>query len=205
MNCAAPHDRPVTAARGQLCAGHESQLVMLLEQIPAVVAWLGGNLQRQQGRGERVSGSRTAPAPLRIEVVDHVELICAQISSWSGLLAEERGLAGPSGKRGVNGQVGFLLAHIDWIAGRSWSVDLIAELWDAVGVAQRIAPWKAARHHLPMPCPRCDSLTLTRWDGDELVRCARRIGGCGSSWTSSDYDRMLTVMAGREIRGDRDG
>jgi hypothetical protein len=50
---------------------------------------------------------------------------------------------------------------------------------------------EALVHHLPAPCPNCDTLGLIRHDGQDQVRCSF----CGVSWQANEYDRLVHVLA----------
>jgi len=50
---------------------------------------------------------------------------------------------------------------------------------------------EALVHHLPAPCPNCDTLGLIRHDGQDEVKCSF----CGVSWQAYEYDRLVHVLA----------
>jgi len=53
---------------------------------------------------------------------------------------------------------------------------------------------EALVHHLPAPCPNCDTLGLIRHDGQDQVRCSF----CGVSWQANEYDRLVLVLVSEQ-------
>jgi len=46
-------------------------------------------------------------------------------------------------------------------------------------------------HRLPVPCPSCDYLSLTRRDGDDKIRCGR--WACARVWREDQYEWLTHV------------
>lgn len=187
-------DRPAPrmVAAGLLCRRCTGHLERRLAELPAradqVRAVLYG-AQRPQGDGSRRTKGNP-PVPLNIAAHDHLILIEATVTSWTALVAEERGLRGP--ERGtVPILSAWLLNQLDWLVEQPWVDDMAEELRDvsrtAAGLGQADPEW----HRLPAPCPGCGDMTLGRWDGDDHVGC----GTCGERWPEDDYARMVLVLA----------
>lgn len=69
--CILDHDPAVPADIGQLCADCFSRLRSSLLELPAIATWLAANIAAGGvASGERVSGSREDPIPLRVDVLD---------------------------------------------------------------------------------------------------------------------------------------
>lgn len=68
-----------------LCRPCEDQAAEHLRAIPALYVQLGQHLQRGAGTGPAVSGSKTAPVPIRLDIID-LELetgpILGPLQSW---------------------------------------------------------------------------------------------------------------------------
>lgn len=68
--CTGRHDDPVEADVGALCGKCFSRIRSSLVELPAVAAWLEVNIAAGGTAGERVSGSREEPIPLRLDITD---------------------------------------------------------------------------------------------------------------------------------------
>lgn len=69
-DCVLSHSDPVEAQQGFLCLEHWSRLRSSLLELPAIVTWLEVNIAAGGNPGERVSGTREDPIPLRLDVLD---------------------------------------------------------------------------------------------------------------------------------------
>jgi hypothetical protein len=67
--------------------------------------------------------------------------------------------------------------------------------------AERAAGLDRLVHHLPVPCPSCDTRALTREDGAEQVDCQ----ACGRVWLEDEYRRLTLILASdyRDVAGAR--
>lgn len=190
---AGPSWTPPLATTGLLCTGHAKRLERLLAEMPLAHRWLRANLvPGGSGDSDKISGTKSPPAPLRIEALDQADLIEAQLLSWAENVAQDRSLKAPVRPQDC---AAMLRRQVGWIAEQEWVADLIAEVGDSVNGARRIAPWEAGIHRLPAPCPQCDRMTLTRRDGDSEVACDEKMGGCGAWWDEESYRRLVLILA----------
>lgn len=184
------HHKPVEASHGRLCEKHFRQLSEAVTELPAVVAWLEANLGTRSPVTDRVSGTRTPPTPLNVEVHDHLWLLVDTATSWCSQIAEQRLVGVPE----TAAQASFLRRHLDWAVAQEWVVDFYQELTDLSWLAEKIMPRKPQPHRLPVCCPACDARTLVRWDGELSVTCHPRWGGCGAMWDENTYRRLVAIL-----------
>ncbi|GGK90772.1 hypothetical protein Ppa06_57550 [Planomonospora parontospora subsp. parontospora] len=181
-----------------------------LAGMPAIVHWLGLHTIPGGAGGEKVSGSREKPVPVRLDVLaaispaaEHVTdlygdqtgppSIPTTLKSWVWLICEHRGLTYP--ERADAGELaGFLLRHLDWAAARPWIGELIGEVAHLRKVAHTLAPWEVHVQALVAPCPSCDIRALMRIAGEPYIECDQRIGGCGNCWTEAEYERHVAEL-----------
>lgn len=52
-------------------------------------------------------------------------------------------------------------------------------------------------HRLPVPCPRCQAMSLVCEDGSDLIECR----DCGKPFTRDEYEYFCLVLTDREERG----
>lgn len=182
------------ARHGLLCGGCYGRLERTIAELPAVHTWLQGALQPGTTAGEHVTATREPPTPLRVDVYDERVDIAGKLTEWARLVAEERQLHGPTDSR-PESTAAFLLTHLDWSAAQPWVDEYAAEMFELRRDAHTLAPWTPGTHRLPAPCPTCDALTLIRHDGADHVTCDSRAGGCGRSWSETQYRRLVLVLA----------
>lgn len=180
---------PRMAKTGLLCPRCYGRLERTLAELPAVTGTLRGLLGGSNtGGGENIRRTKgSPPLPLNVSVLDHLDLIGSVLSSWTRLVAEERGLRGPDTADRCSG---WLLDQLAWVASQPWVDDLDDEVRDAARVAESLARTRPGWHPLPVPCPNCGGMTLGRWDGDDHVACP-----CGERWPEADYPRLVKVLA----------
>ncbi|MFI6909732.1 hypothetical protein ACIBKY_51315 [Nonomuraea sp. NPDC050394] len=185
---------PREADTGRLiCAGCTSRLRRDIGITPTLQRWLGHHLAPGAGAGPKVSGSRDAPVPVRIDVIDHQARIGDVLKSWVWLIAEHRGLTYPAVTT-VDEVAPWLERHVDWATTRPWIDDMCAELDELRRVAHRLAPWRVHVVELDGPCPSCDLRALIRTSGETYIECDVRVGGCSALWTDDEYLAKVTSM-----------
>jgi hypothetical protein len=65
------------------------------------------------------------------------------------------------------------------------------EVLDLARRAERANGFDRLVHHLPVPCPTCDTRALTREDGSDQVECR----ACCRVWPEQDYRRLVLILA----------
>lgn len=183
------HDDPADTDVGLLCAPHYAHLRSQLLALPAVAGWLHVHLAAGGAPGERVSGSRDDPIPLRVDLLDVIGPDSARYVT-------------PAAERDARGrpvQPGFLL----WIDGqaqarfdtwRSAQATAVA-LMRAAGVNELVIDTMTEKHtaseiharHAERP-ELADELEVARarWQ----VRPTSRGG-----WDQAGVDAMRAVVA----------
>ncbi len=174
------------------CKSATERLTKTIAELPALHSWLHANLASGGGGGDKVTGTRDKPVPINLGVHDHAEHVVFTLASWARMVAEDRGLHGPSNAT-PSATATFLLAHLDWIVRQDWAPDAAEEISDLSRKAHGIVPSRPERHELPAPCPAdgCGYLSLVRYDGESHVRCEV----CGAVWDEKEYVRLTIVLA----------
>lgn len=82
-----------------------------------------------------------------------------------------------------------------------FAIDVGQQVFELARRAERAAGLDRLIHHLPVPCPSCDTRALTREDGADQVECR----ACGRVWTEHDYGRLVLVVVQdyRDVAGAR--
>jgi len=172
-----------------------------LAELPAQMVVLRGSRQREAGEQQRVAGSRTAPLPGRLDVLNLIgpgapgdvrDTECDQqgplpittvLGSWVRLVVEERGLNGPRG-RSEEALADYLGRHLNWAAGQPWAGEMHDELQQMMRVIRGITSVRPRTRAIPRPCPRegCGSLGLSQTDWSQYIECAV----CGGLYTAGE-------------------
>lgn len=209
--------------RPLVCDGDRLRLAQYLREIPDLYALLPTVLAAHGSGREKVSGSREAPVPVSLAVVDllaparhpepteagraHPEDIDGGLSVASTLDEWVRDWRSHRAKgEGAPPATVYQLAH--WLGVR------LAEACDdhpaidefALEIRGVVASLRGAlnlRRHierLPAPCPSCDTLALYREvdpvrGASEWVEC----GSCHRLWREEEYRRLVVVLDG-ELR-----
>ncbi|MEU4511703.1 hypothetical protein AB0G05_19605 [Nonomuraea wenchangensis] len=196
--CAAPRcggqGGPRQAEPGQLiCAACTNRLRRDIEITPTLDRWLGHHIAPGSGGGVKVSGSREAPVPIRLEVIDHAAHVRHVLQSWAWLIAEHRGLVYPE-RVTVEELASWLGRHVGWVAGQGWIADMCDELAGLRRTAHALAPWQVHVQQLVGPCLNCELRALIRVAGETYIECDLRVGGCGYLWSTSEYDGRVAEL-----------
>lgn len=157
----------------------------------------------QPGQAERVNGSKeqrsTSPAH------DDLDMVIRMLSGWENAYRASQGLRVAS-YVGVNAPalmtlVSRLLPLLDYILAHPDIAELFGqEVFQEHSRLQRLTSTRPPMRHKPLPCPRCDRLTLFRHD-DETVRCHNDDTDCGRVMTAkeyAEYEEEASVPAGRK-------
>jgi hypothetical protein len=164
-----------------------------IEITPTLDTWLGHHVAPGTGGGVKVSGSREAPVPVRLEVIDHAAHLRHVLTSWAWLIAEHRGLTYLE-RVTVADLAVWLGRHVAWAAGQGWIGDMCDELAGLRRTAHGLAPWQVQVDYLTGPCPSCDLRALARVAGETYIECDLRLGGCSGLWTDQEYHRQVAEI-----------
>jgi len=205
-----------------LCPDHAAHLARrTLGQLPRWYALLPLVLAPSISSlpGDRVSGSRSGGAALRLEVQSLIEDLPSVLLCWEDDLRERMGWSDRTRRcrcpEVVEGRLRHCWDHArrpnvlaetcDWLTRH---VDLIVErhpapgeFLDELGRQDRLVKQALDRRMVPIkveePCPgdRCGRRTLIRFPGDDCVRCATDLGGCGRIWPEKEYGLMQRLAA----------
>lgn len=207
MNCVTHHDEAVEATVGLLCVKCFSRLRSSLLELPAVATWLEVNIAAAGQAEERVSGSREDPIPLRLDVTDLVgpeaptptaaltrdvydqltpealdqaggPSMLDELRSWAALVEEETGTDWDE-RTTLTGAVGYLAAHLSWVAGQPWVDEFAAALAKLHRDAHRVAPWRATIIRDREPCETCGVAAIIVRMSEGRTVCEKAAGGCG--------------------------
>lgn len=108
------------------CDRDREHLICAIEDLPAKYARLYLELPRSGGVGEKVSGSKSPPVPLRVDVEALMRDIVHTAVTWQEIVAAVAGLAEPGRKRqgrALRDACRALSAHVDALLSlESWPV-----------------------------------------------------------------------------------
>lgn len=96
---------------------------------------LGGAAAK--GLRERTGGGPLPGMPFNPAAAETRAAILGVLGSWSGLVAQQRGLVPP--ERSIGTLSAFLLRHADWLAGHPAAAEATREVARLVGRARRVA------------------------------------------------------------------
>ncbi|MFJ1583974.1 hypothetical protein ACIOC1_11745 [Streptomyces sp. NPDC088197] len=129
--------RPVGGNR--LCAACHRRLTTGIGMLPELYRdcerVLGGAAAK--GLRERTSGGPLPGMPFNPAAAETRAAILGVLGSWSGLIAQQRGLVPP--ERSVGTLSVFLLRHADWLAGHPAVAEATREVARLVSRARRVA------------------------------------------------------------------
>lgn len=207
--------RKATPTAGMVCDGDRLWLHRTLGEIPTLHARLRDALVPGQAQGQRVSGSREAPLPLRVDALDlgmparlpeptdaaraHPEdqigslSVASVLDSWVRDWREVRNMREIAPVPTVVTLARWLRDRLDWACTNHSAVDefahemrsLLRALRAACGV-EEVRP-----ELLDAPCSRCDTRAMYRLPGEDRVEC----GGCGRRLTEDEYRRWCGLLA----------
>ena len=205
---------------GQVCRRCEYREADRLDQIVTMHAQLGDWLEPGTTAVQRVSGSREAPLPLRVDVLDLAAparvlrirgyfddqmgeiAVASVLDSWVRDWIDLRSHGG----RGENLPVPVVATLAVWLRNRlPWAVvehlaideysGEIQALWYSLRRAVGDMPVHPER--LWTPCRDCEQLTLARHPGeDRPIRCVN----CRLAWTEDDYNQWTKLVAAGATR-----
>jgi hypothetical protein len=180
-------------------------------------ALVGAEMIPGQTQGQRVSGSREAPLPLRVDPLDltlparaaaihdvlgdqigHLS-VASVLDSWVREWRETRDMRETPPGATVAELAGWLGNRLDWACSLHPAVDEFArEIRQLHRTIERTVGVNEVRpEHLDVPCRRCDLLDLHRLPGQDRVEC----GSCGDLLTEAEYSRWCGLLAGAYADG----
>lgn len=219
--------------RAAVCEGCRSRLRALLDEVlehyialaveppivpcgickdPACRSTAHG-LERGASSGDRISGSRTPPLPLRVGPLDLMlpanthpvtdpfgdqigepsatSVLDSWAQDWQTYVWAH--LPAPT----VSSLVAWLKERVDWACDHHPAVDAFADeihdlasrLRSAAGMTRPKAELK-----LGVPCRECEHVSLYRWPGSDYVEC----GNCPVLMTPDEYGRWTQLIASPE-------
>ncbi|MET8168161.1 hypothetical protein ABZT34_28555 [Streptomyces sp. NPDC005329] len=134
------------AVSGQrLCAGCREELAAGLRVLP----WLYLECEHVLGGGptptrlEKTTGGALPGMPFNGAAAEARSEIVKALSSWCGLVADERHVSGPP--RAVEPLAAFLARHIDWLCAHPAAVEATAEVAGLVRTARRVVHTEPVR------------------------------------------------------------
>jgi hypothetical protein len=123
----------------RLCAACHGRLTAGIRTLPELYRDCERVLGAAAAKGlrERTSGGPLPGMPFNPAAAEARAAILAVLGSWSGLVAQERGIVPP--ERSVGALSVFLLRHADWLAGHPAVAEATREVDRLVGRARRVA------------------------------------------------------------------
>jgi hypothetical protein len=210
------------AAENGLCVACCGTVERAIAELPRDYVQLSMMLGKTgPAGGDKVSGSRELPVPIRLSVEAVRADIRHQVSCWGELVCEvlcvdwdsrTAGLARPGAvvQRACNLLTGSMSAFLALRGAVHLSWDQEAEEFVPVeqdgldGALSLLALHHRARfhtgqtrlvHRLSTPCPRCERLSLERPNGSDTVSC----GVCDWRGLWDDYSRLANALANRRV------
>lgn len=209
--------RTINAADG-LCDTCERHVEKAIAHLPSDYVELNTIL----GHGSTVGGepirmTREAPIPIRVHVEALQRDIVLEATQWAASVADVLGTTWDWGTL-AHARPGWLLDKAcSLLAGAPSALlalrDAKHEVWEH---GQRyLAPRDGLDgaliltrlHHrtraltgkqclvnkLPVPCPRCEHMTLEREDGQDCIDCVH----CARRYTWAEYEKLCMILVGR--------
>jgi len=197
--------------RAAVCNGCRTWLDRTLVEIVELYALLPANLLPGQAHGQRVSGSREAPLPLRVDPLDLMmparvgivhdvwrdqtgqvsvaTILDLWVRDWRDVRDRGEGLPTPT----VLELTRWLGNRLEWACDDHPAVDEFAnEMRDLRRILRSFVGVNEIRpEHLDVPCRRCDLLDLHRLPGEDRVEC----GSCGCLMTEAEFTTWTRLLA----------
>ena len=159
---------PRPAEEGHLCAWCWQRLLATLAEIPSLVVHLreiskpyaeSGPMEINATPGDPALGSVLARAWLEADELK------SQVVSWGHAVLDDCPAAsrGPNASPWFGDVLGWMQPHLRWCATQPWIDVMLSELSN--DVSRLKATWPTPdmvehTRHVPVPCPRCDQLSL---------------------------------------------
>lgn len=184
---------PRRATNGHLCATCHRRLELMLTDAPTVIRWLAGNMATGGGSaadGDRVTGSREMPLPIKADLYDLRQLLMDRLTLWVDDWSEFKGLSGPEAHT-PDLDAAYLLTWLPGICKLDWIGDWWTEMAETMSEAHALAPWRPVMRRLPrVPCPGCEEVNLAIYGGESDVTCL----SCGIMMTEDRFALWERVL-----------
>jgi len=203
---------------GMVCDPDRGRLDRVLDEIPDLHRDVRGWLAPGQASGQRVSGSREASLPLRVDPLDLTMPAPTGRQVWTVVHDTFGDQVGESPAAAVLDS---------WV--RDWTDTLAAAPFRGLPIVYQLTRWlgtwldTACDHHpavdefadevftlratlrrtlgrvdprperLDAPCARCDARALHRLPGEDRVEC----GACGRRMTEDEYRQWVGLVVAR--------
>lgn len=204
--------------RPQVCDGDRLRLAQDLRELPDLYALIPTVLAPNGSTGEKVSGSREAPVPVSLDVVDllgparqpeptaqareHPEdvqgglSVATTLDQWVRMWRDDRSKGERLPAPTVTSLAGWLAVRLDDACDTHTAIDEFAtELRGLVMTLRSALNLRRHIERLPAPCPSCDTLALYREvdphrGASSWVEC----GNCGRLWSEDEYRRLVVIL-----------
>lgn len=181
----------------RLCLPCREELVTGLRRLPGLYKECERVLSASSPRSyERVASGSLPGMPFNGAAADIRTAILSVLSSWSGLVAGERGQPAP--RRSVLPLVEFLVLNADWLAAHSAAREITAEIAGLVRTARRVA---RPQEHRRLRVGRC---VQPGCNGELLIPVQKRDQRSSAPiccdadhshvWTSDQWTRLSRLM-----------
>ncbi|MGW7102445.1 hypothetical protein [Streptomyces sp. NPDC054838] len=145
---------------------------------------------------ERTTGGDLPGLPFNAAAADVRARIVSVLGSWSGLVAQQRGLAAPP--RTAPALTAFLLRHTDWLAAHPAAAEASEEIARLVRAGRRAAFPDPARSIRLGACPEPGCAGALAFAGRAGERAAGPAIACdtdpGHRWTSDRWSELSDSM-----------
>lgn len=168
---------PQRATHGRLCNTCRRRLELMIHDAPTVIRWLTGNMTAGDGSSrakedhERVRSEGDVPAPIKLDLLDHRDLLRDRLALWVDDWCEHKGLSGPD-RHTPETDSDYLLMWLPGICGLEWIGDWWTEMAETMSEAHAMAPWRPAMRRIRgVPCPGCAETNLAIYGGESDITC----------------------------------
>jgi hypothetical protein len=191
------------------CRPCRNRIRGLLLGLPEAVVqvWMARHRVQRGTSSERVSASKEAPIPLRMDVLNLLGPsadavlsgedqagpvpVVGVLSAWSDLVSDQTRQK-PVG-RTVSGLTQHLLNHVEWACRQEWVTDFAEELEGLTKTLRRVSGIEPVRIPLPVICPTCDLRTMIREEGSGWAAECRYCPAVKLS--AREYGQLITAQA----------
>jgi len=189
---------PQRAKHGRLCHTCHRRLELMIHDAPTVIRWLTGNMtagDTSSGAAkqdyDRVKGeSVDLPDAIKVDILDHRDLIRDRLTLWVDDWCEHKGLSGPD-RHEPQTDAAYLLTWLPGICGLEWIGEWWEEMAETMIEAHALAPWRPVMRRIPrVPCPGCGETNLRIFGGETDVCC----GSCRLMMTEDRFEIWARVL-----------